>query len=208
MKRALALLALACCGNAGASEWQPDPQVPMQVDVAETMQQFRASNPELTHLFDEACGIAVFPRVWRAGLVIGGGRGHGLLLSQGKVLGEVRQGAFTLGFQTGGESFRQLIFFRTCEAMREFTDSGNLGRLDGRMEFQGRASAQAGSKGAASDPGFIGDVAIFSLARGGLMVELSAGGVRYRFTPAVPASATPAADAAGDDGRVTRGTWH
>ena len=77
MKRVLTLLALACCGNAAASEWQPDPQVPMQVDVAETMQQFRASNPELTHLFDEACGIAVFPRVWRAGLVIGGGSGRG-----------------------------------------------------------------------------------------------------------------------------------
>ena len=192
MRRALALAALACCGNAGASDWQPDPQVPMQVAVADTVQQFRTSNPELEHFFDEACGIAVFPRVLRAGLVIGGGGGRGLLLSKGAVLGEVRQGALTLGFQTGGQSFRQLIFFRTCEAMREFTHSGNLGRAAGRVEFQGRASAQAGRKGAASDPGFISDVAIFSLARGGLMVELSAGGVRYRFTPAVPASARQA----------------
>jgi lipid-binding SYLF domain-containing protein len=188
VRRALALLALACCGNAGASDWQPDPQVPMQVAVAETMQQFRASKPELTHFFDEACGIAVFPRVVRAGLVIGGGSGRGLLLSKGAVLGEVRQGALTLGFQTGGQSYGQVILFRTCEAMRVFTDSGNVGRADGRVEFQGRASAQAGSKGAASDPGFIGDVAIFSLARGGLMIELGAGGVRYRFKPAVPAS--------------------
>jgi hypothetical protein len=71
--------------------------------------------------------------------------------------------------------------------MEEFTENGNLGRWSGRLEFQGRASVQAGRAGAAADPGFIGDVAIFSASGRGLMVELAAGGVRYRFTPAAPA---------------------
>jgi hypothetical protein len=35
------------------------------------------------------------------------------------------------------------------------------------------------------DPGFTSDVALFSLTRGGVMLELVAAGVRYRFTPAV-----------------------
>lgn len=190
MKSLLAAFAMLLCAGAQAMQWQPDPAVPLQVAVAETMQAFRSEDPSLGRFFDEACGIAVFPRVVRAGLLIGGGRGRGLLLSGGAVLGEVRQGALTVGFQTGGQSFRQVIFFRTCESMREFTDSGNLGWMDGRLEFQGRASGQAGRVGGSTDPGFIGDVAIFSLARGGLMVELAAGGVRYRFTPAASSGAT------------------
>lgn len=186
MRRAMTLLALVWAVDAVAMQWQPDPGVPMQVAVADTMHEFRSRNPELERFFDEACAIAVFPRVWRAGLGIGGGGGRGLLLYQGAVHGEVSQGAMSLGLQAGGQSFRQVIFFRTCESMQEFTQSGNLGPLSGRLELAGRASAQAGSAGAASDPGFISDVAIFSLSRSGLMLELAAAGVRYRFTPAPP----------------------
>ncbi len=186
MSRTLLLLvALAWSGTAPAMDWQPDPDVPLQVEVADTMQAFRSGRPELERFFAEACAIAVFPRVVRAGFGFGGGRGRGLLLFQGAVHGEVLQSAFTLGFQVGGQSFRQLIFFRTCEAMQEFTGGGNLGRVSGRFEFQGRAAGQARTKGASSDPGYTSDVAIFSMGLGGLMVELAAGGVRYRFEPVV-----------------------
>jgi lipid-binding SYLF domain-containing protein len=187
MKRALCLLVLAWSGAASAADWQPDPAVPLQVAVADTLREFRAQDPSLERFFDEACAIAVFPRVVRAGLGIGGGSGRGLLLVKGAVHGVVTQSALTLGFQLGRQTFRQLMFFRTCEAMQEFTGSGNLGRVSGRFEFQGRAAGTAGQSGSATDPGFTSEVAIFSLARGGLMVELAAGGVRYRFEPAAPA---------------------
>jgi lipid-binding SYLF domain-containing protein len=184
MKHVLALLSLMWALNAGAMEWQPDAAVPMQVAVSDTMREFHTRNPDLEPFFRDACAIAVFPKVFRIGLGLGGGGGRGLLLYNGAVHGEVSQGAFSLGLQVGGQSFRQIIFFRTCEAMREFTDNGNLGPLSGRVELAGRASAQAGSSGASMDPGFTSDVALFSLARGGLMLELAAAGVRYRFTPA------------------------
>jgi lipid-binding SYLF domain-containing protein len=185
MRSVLLLAALLLAGPASALDWQPDPDVPLQVEVAETMRLVLEQQPELQRFFDQACGIAVFPRVVRVGLALGGGRGRGLLLTNDGVLGEVTQSALTLGFQAGAQSFRQLIFFRSCEAMQEFTENGNLGRWSGRLEFQGRAAVQAGRAGGAADPGFIGDVAIFSLSGCGLMVELAAGGVRYRFTPAV-----------------------
>jgi lipid-binding SYLF domain-containing protein len=177
---------LLWAGTATAIDWQPDPEVALQVEVAGTMRTALEQQPELQRFFDEACAIAVFPRVVRLGLGLGGGRGRGLLLTHDGVLGEVTQSALTLGFQAGGQSFSQLIFFRTCEAMQEFTDNGNLGRWSGRLEFQGRAAVQAGRAGGAADPGFIGDVAIFSLSGRGLMLELAAGGVRYRFKPAAP----------------------
>jgi lipid-binding SYLF domain-containing protein len=183
MRRAWLLAVLLWSGPASAIDWQPDPGVALQVEVADTMRSMLEQHPDLQRYFDEACAMAVFPSVVRVGLGIGGGRGRGLLLGEGGVLGEVSQSAFTLGFQAGGQSFRQVIFFRTCEAMQEFTENGNLGRWSGRLEFQGRASLQAGRAGGAVDPGFIGDVAIFSSSRRGLMVELAAGGVRYRFSP-------------------------
>lgn len=183
MRSLLLLAALAWTCTASALDWQPDPDVALQVEVADTMRSFLEQQPDLQRYFDEACAIAVFPRVVRVGLGLGGGRGRGLLLAEGGVHGEVSQSALTLGFQAGGQSFSQVIFFRTCEAMQEFTENGNLGRWSGRLEFQGRASVQAGRAGGAADPGFIGDVAIFSLSRRGLMFELAAGGVRYRFSP-------------------------
>jgi lipid-binding SYLF domain-containing protein len=186
MRSVWLLAGLLWAGTASAIDWQPDPEVALQVEVAETMRTALEQQPELQRFFDEACAIAVFPRVVRVGLALGGGRGRGLLLTNDGVLGEVTQSALTLGFQAGGQSFSQLIFFRTCEAMQEFTDNGNLGRWSGRLEFQGRAAAQAGRAGGAADPGFIGDVAIFSLSGRGLMLELAAGGVRYRFKPAAP----------------------
>lgn len=186
MRRLLLLATLLLAGPASAIDWQPDPEVALQVAVADTMRIALEQQPELQPFFDQACGIAVFPRVIRLGFALGGGTGRGLLLAADGVRGEVLQRALTLGFQAGGQTFRQLIFFRTCEAMEEFTESGNLGRLSGRLEFQGRASVQAGRAGVSADPGFIGDVAIFSLSRAGLMLELAAGGVRYRFTPAAP----------------------
>jgi lipid-binding SYLF domain-containing protein len=185
MKPAWMLLPLLWALNAGAMEWQPDPAVPLQVAVADTMREFYTRNPDLEPFFRDACAIAVFPRVVRVGLLLGGGWGRGLLLYNGAVHGEVSQSAFSLGLQAGGQSFRQIIFFRTCEAMSEFTESGNLGALSGRVELAGRASAQAGTSGVSMDPGFTSDVALFSLTRGGVMLELVAAGVRYRFTPAV-----------------------
>jgi lipid-binding SYLF domain-containing protein len=183
MRRVLAIATLLWAAGAQAMEWTPDPGVPLQVQVAETMQAFRDSDPGLARFFDEACAIAVFPRVWRAGVAFGFGGGRGLLLQQGGVRGEVSQGAFSMGLQAGGQTFRQLIFFRTCEAARQFTEDGNLGALSGRVELAGRATAQAGSSGAFTDPGITPDVAVFSLSRAGLMLDLSAAGVRYRFTP-------------------------
>jgi len=184
MRPVLLLAALLWTGTASAIDWQPDPDVALQVEVADTIRSILEQHPELQSYFDEACAIAVFPRVVRVGLGIGGGRGRGLLLVDGGAHGEVSQSALTLGFQAGGQSFRQVIFFRTCEAMQEFTENGNLGRWSGRLEFQGRASVQAGRAGGSADPGFTGNVAIFSLSRRGLMLELAAGGVRYRFSPA------------------------
>ena len=134
--------------------------------------------------FEQAYACAVFPRVTRAGFVFGGAYGRGIVIAADQLRGTVTLTSLTLGFQVGGQADSQIIFFRDAEALELFIATGNLGKLSGRVEFQGRASAVAVAAGGATTPGFSGDVAVFSLTPRGLMLELAAGLVRYRFSPA------------------------
>jgi lipid-binding SYLF domain-containing protein len=163
--------------------WEPDPGNPLQVASARTIAEWRAADPALEPFFAEACALAVFPRVVQVGFGAGVAWGRGLLIAGDRLKGEVSQSALSLGLQAGGEAHSQVIFFRTCEAVDLFTKSGNLGFIPGRLELGGRASAAAATRGAAAEAAFSSDVAIFSRSRGGLMAQLAAAGVRYRFTP-------------------------
>ena len=160
-----------------------DPAEPLQVEAAATLARFRESGPALAAYFDQAYACAVFPKIIRAGLGVGGSYGRGLVLAAGGLQGEVTQAGVTLGLQAGGQAHSQIIFFRSPEALELFLAKGNLGPVSGRLELAGRVSAVAARSGGATDPGFSSDVAIFSLTRGGLMLELAAGPVRYHFAP-------------------------
>lgn len=169
--------------EAALAAWVPDPNEPLEVEAARVMADARASHPALEPFFDGACAVAVFPAVRRFGLGAGYAWGRGVLITGDRMTAGISQGAVTLGLQVGGQSEAQFIFFRRCEAADELATRGNLGPISGRLEMTGRASAAAFRAGGSADAGFISDVAIFSLPRGGLMLELVAAGVRYRVTP-------------------------
>ena len=103
----------------------------------------------------------------------------------------------TVGFQLGGQAFSQIIFFKDESAFREFT-SGNF-------EFSAQATAvaltagvsaeantgggiAAGISGGRNDAntthgGYRKGMAIFTIAKGGLMYEASLGGQKFKYTP-------------------------
>jgi len=164
------------------AEWRADPADALQVEAAAALTRFREADPAIGDKLAQAYAIAVFPRVLRAGLGFGGAGGRGVLLQGDQLLGEVRQAVVTLGVQAGAQSHSQLIVFRNQEALDLFVGGQQLPWPRGRLEFAGRAAVAAGRAGAATEPGFSADVAIFSLGRGGLMLELAAGIARYRFT--------------------------
>jgi lipid-binding SYLF domain-containing protein len=166
-----------------AAAWTPDPGDPLQVAAARTMADARAGHPALEPFFDGACAVAVFPAVRRLGLGAGFAWGQGVLITGDRMTARISQAAITLGLQVGGQSEGQFIFFRTCEAAEFLARQGNLGPIAGRLELTGRASAAAFAAGGSADAGFSPDVAIISLERGGLMLELAAAGVRYRVFP-------------------------
>jgi lipid-binding SYLF domain-containing protein len=169
------VLVLAVPGTVFASEWQADPADKQQRAVQRTIEAFLAQRPELTEYFEQAWGYAVFPRVLKGASMFGGAWGKGLVIEDDRLVGRCSQLLISLGAQLGAQSYSQVILFRDAAAMETFKR--------GRLEFEGRASVVALTAGAAIDPAYLPDVAIFSLIEGGLMFEAAAGGVKYSYRP-------------------------
>ena len=160
---------------AAAAEWQADPDDERQVEVQDTIAKFLELHPDLADYFDQAWGYAVFPRVMKIVAVFVAAYGKGLVIEQDVLVGRCKQYLGSLGAQLGGQSYSQVILFRNAEVMEVFKR--------GRVEFNGRASVVAFKAGTAIDPANLPDIAIFSITRGGLMVEAAAAGVKYSYKP-------------------------
>lgn len=157
------------------TNWQADASDPTQVKVSETIEIFMEKKPQLRRFFEQAHGLAVFPSVTRAGLVFGGAYGSGLVIEQNVLVGSTSQWIFNLGPQLGAQRYSQVILFKDAASMQWFKQK--------HVEFIGRASAVAFKLAAAVDPAYNPSVAVFSLNKGGLMFEASAGGVYLSYKP-------------------------
>lgn len=143
--------------------------------VAGTIANFKNSDPSMKVFFEKAYGYAVFPTVAKAGMGIGGAHGKGKVYRRGEFIGITSLTQVTIGFQLGGQAYSEIIFFKDKAALDDFT-SGNF-------EFGAQVSAVAVTAGASANADYSGGVAVFTLAKGGLMYEASVGGQKFGFTP-------------------------
>lgn len=140
-----------------------------------TLERFVDNDPGLQRWVDHAHGYAVFPDIGKAGLGIGGGFGRGIVFERGQPIGRTRVTQGTVGAQIGAQSFSQVIFFQDEAALRTYQREN--------LEFSAQATAVAATAGAAATTSYERGVAVFILARGGLMAEASIGGQRFRYEP-------------------------
>jgi len=167
----LALLCLAILFGSAQAGWDPSAEKKAQEAVAE----FKKADPGMKTFFDKAYGYAVFPTVGKGAIGIGGAHGSGLVYEKGKVIGKTTLSQVTIGFQLGGQAYREIIFFE---------NKGTIDRFKGgNFEFSAQASAVAATAGASADADFEGGLAVFTMAKGGLMYEASIGGQKFSFTP-------------------------
>lgn len=145
------------------------------IKTAETIANFKNHDPSMQVFFDKAQGFAVFPTVGKGGMGIGGAYGKGEVYEKGTLIGYSSLTQLTIGFQLGGQAYSEIIFFKDKATLNDFK-SGNF-------EFSAQASAIAVTAGASADAGYNNGVAIFTLAKGGLMYEASVGGQKFSFTP-------------------------
>jgi lipid-binding SYLF domain-containing protein len=124
--------------------------------------------------FDNSHGYAIFPNIGKGGLGIGGAYGKGRVYVGGKHVGDTSMSQLTIGLQLGGQAYSQIIFFQDKRAFDEFS-SGNF-------EFGATASAVAITAGASASASTGGRMAVFTIAKGGLMYEASIGGQKFSYT--------------------------
>ena len=142
-------------------------------------------------LLAQSYGYAVLPTIGKGAVGIGGAGGTGCVYAGGEHTGNVSMGQVTIGFQLGGQSYSQLILFQNADTYKEFTK--------GNFEFGADATAvaltygaQAGAttKGASASAGdtkgaaaWKRGMAVYTIAKGGLMYEASIGGQKFSFKP-------------------------
>lgn len=149
----------------------------LQEEVKEAMKALASENPEIEAHFYKEYAFAVFPKITKAGLGIGGAGGHGLVFDNKTVIGESKLAQGTFGLQAGGQQYMEVIFFEDQAALDRFTG--------GKVKFSGQASAVALKDGASADINYQDGVAIFTKTIGGLMAEASVGGQSFKYKPGI-----------------------
>ena len=166
-------------------------------EYSDTIKVFKEAGESGT-FFAKSYGYAVFPTIGKGGIGIGGAYGKGRVYAQDNYVGDTSVTQLSVGFQLGGQAYSQIIFFEDKRAFDEFT-SGNF-------EFGAQASAVAITAGASAEATTTGTsagasggkhdattttvgtefhkgMAVFTVAKGGLMYEASIGGQKFSYTP-------------------------
>lgn len=160
--------------------------------VQEALVAFEGSG-RLKEFFANSYGVVVFPTVGKGGLGIGGAHGTGWGFRQGRYDGQSKMTQVTIGFQAGGQAFSQIIFFEDEQAFNHFA-GGNfeLGAQASAVALTAGANAQASTAGGAAagannaqaKTDYTDGLAIFTMAKGGLMYEATVGGQKFSYRAA------------------------
>src|SRR5579859_1054560 len=113
----------------------------LAADAETAIRNLRSADSTLTNLFNNSAGYAVFPRVGKAGLILGAEHGKGMVYENGKPIGEATVTEINVGPQVGGESFYEILFFETAAALACFNED--------HFEMCAKLNAVAASEGAA-----------------------------------------------------------
>jgi len=107
---ALALLTVAPAAAAASAK-------ALAADSKAALQQLYAVNPKARELGQKARAILVFPKIVKAGLMIGGLRGDGALIEKGRATRFYNTTAGTYGLQAGVQSYSSALFFITASSL-------------------------------------------------------------------------------------------
>jgi lipid-binding SYLF domain-containing protein len=175
MKHRLSLIVLLLLALGLSFSAQADKKSKLSKEVQETIKLFKKTDPGMEKLFKEAKGYVVFPKVSKGAFGVGAAKGRGQLFAAGQLKGEATLAQVTIGFQLGGQVYAEVIIFDEEKALKDFQE--------GNLEFSAQVSAVAAAEGASANAKFVNGVAVFTIAKGGLMYEASVGGQKFNYEP-------------------------
>jgi lipid-binding SYLF domain-containing protein len=172
---------LLCSGAANANEYD------------ETIELFKHAG-ESAVFFTDCYAYAVFPTIGAGGLIVGGARGEGQVYVHNRLVGEAVMTQLSIGLQAGGKAYSEIIFFQDKRYLAEFES--------GKFEFAAGASAVAitagasasigtdrasseasgGKNDATTDGDYQTGMAVFTIAKGGLMFAADISGEKFAYT--------------------------
>jgi lipid-binding SYLF domain-containing protein len=148
---------------------------------------------ESAAFFRKSYAYAVFPNIGEGGFIVGGAFGKGHVYVQGQLVGDATMKQLSVGFQAGGKGYSQIIFFQDKRALDEF-ESGNFEFSAGASAIAVTASANAsagtdgvtsgasaGKRDATTDGVYNGGMAVFTIAKGGLMYAVALAGQKFTY---------------------------
>lgn len=147
----------------------------IRADAREAKEEFLKADWKMEKHFKNSYGYVIFPNVGKGAIGIGGAAGNGVAYEQGEEIGMAKLTQVSIGFQWGGQAYREIIFFENKEAMDNFKANN--------IELSAQVSAVAATAGASADANYKEGVMVFTMQKGGLMYEASVGGQKFKFEP-------------------------
>ena len=95
----------------------------IEIEVDETIKEFKHKIKGGAEFLKRASGVMVFPTVLKAGFVLGGEYGEGALRIGGKTVDYYSTAAASLGFQIGAQAKSIVVVFMNSEALADFRKS-------------------------------------------------------------------------------------
>ena len=144
-------------------------------DSKEAKAEFIKSDGLMKSLFDNSYAYVIFPNVGKGAIGVGGAAGNGIVFEKEKVIGSAKMKQVSVGFQFGGQAYREVIFFENKAALDRFKED--------KFEFAAQASAVAATTGASANVKYKDGVMVFTQEKKGLMYEASIGGQKFSYSP-------------------------
>ena len=135
---------------------------------------FIRTDASMASRFSNAYAYVIFPNVGKGAIGIGGAAGNGVAWERGSMNGKASMKQVSIGFQWGGQAYREVIFFENKATFDRFKQS--------KYEFSAQVSAVAATAGASANAKYREGVMIFTQQKGGLMYEASVGGQKFKYT--------------------------
>ena len=165
-------------------------------NYSETIKEFKKI-PVVAKFFGNAHPYAIFRTIGKGGLGIGASHGKGQVYRGGKVIGFSSTTDISVGLQAGGQSYSQVIFFQNPDALKKFTTAEfEFGASASAIAVQATAGAKASTEGTgaaasasktadktATNANYQDGVAVFTMAKGGLMYAATIAGQKYKYEP-------------------------
>ena len=183
MKQTLTLLVLAAvlltfcgCGPSEKSYTLSERRQIIDNMADQNLERLYIERPTTRQEIAESAGYAVFSNANVHVIFVGGGGGHGVVIDKTtgrKTYMKVSSGG--IGFGLGAKDYRQVIIFKTRQALVDFTGSG--WGVGSQAEATAKTAETGGDVGA---DGALGkDLTTYTMTETGLALQATVSGTRY-----------------------------